>query len=85
MFGSFFNYSSIEDPPLDIVQYSQWSWTFITAELGSSISPSKPGSNGKNTITLNYSLFAAAYLILLISASEIVFSTGWPALPLMKN
>jgi hypothetical protein len=57
----------------------------MTADAGSSISPSKPGSKGRNTTTLNFSLLAAALRIREMSACAIWFSTDEPALQLMKN
>jgi len=60
---SFLRVSKIEEPPLDIVAYSQCSYIFKMLAFPS-ISPSNPGSNGKTTTTLNFSPLSYAYLIL---------------------
>lgn len=77
------NYSIIDYPPLQIVKYSQCNYIFNN---GVSISPSKPGKSGKNTITLNFYFVKAAYLILLTKASAILFSiTLCLSVELIKN
>ena len=70
--------------PLQIVAYSQCNWTFKTGAFPS-ISPSKPGSSGTNTITLNGSFFITAYLILTTIVSLIALMTSFPAVLLIKN
>lgn len=68
-----------------MVLYSQCNYTFITAEVPESISPSNPGRRGTNTMTLNRSPFSAALMIRLTSVSATLFNTFESALFEIKN
>ena len=78
-------YSRSDVPPLEMVAYSQWSWTLRIADEELLISPSKPGKSGTKMTTLKRSLFLTASLMRWTSASTTLLLTAFPAELLMKN